>query len=324
MPENFIETKKLEVKPSYPPEKEAVINDLKAQLENLDSTEASFFENQINLQIALAEKMTEVQEFALAIGYLETALSTVKKQQTAVDLEGEIHFSMALNNFFLENIELAFEQFRQAISLFEKTNNSEKIGAAYRGIGNTYFQQKKWTKALENYQTGIAWDEKNNNLDELARTFYNIRLLLAEASSPRKTLQYYQRRQKEYEKAGKTSLLGYVEHEIALVYMQQENKKKAFAHFEKALTYKKEHEIEFEIDSTYYFLAGLYEDRDEDEKAFEYYTEALKMMFKLGNYQYAGTTVEWLKFSLDDSPNEAWRKQAEELLAEAEKLDSTD
>ncbi len=303
------------------------MNNIDADLNNQNSENENKVEEVVeNLLIkqTIDNKIVEAKTIALnakhneaivvLLDTLNMFLENAEKENLEIQIKANILLMLGNQYFMTEEFDYAEKYFNQVISLNEIDSSLKEIGRSYHSIGNIYALQKLWSKALENYELSIDKNEEANHLLGLGGTFHNIRIILSQTINIKKRLKYYKKRLKFYEKEGKNKLFGYFYHELALLYNDYGKKKNELEFLEKALASKLEHKIEYELANTYYFLAGFHDDNDDEDKAFEYYISALELMLKHSEFEYAGTTVQYLELSLDECTDNEQKQKAINLL----------
>lgn len=91
----------------------------------------------------------------------DEALTLLNKANALWPNQAKIYFEMGYANEQLDNYEQAAEQFKKAISLYED------YPLAYKELGNVYFFQKEFKKALDFYQ---SYADKEPNIK--SATYY--------------------------------------------------------------------------------------------------------------------------------------------------------
>ncbi len=269
----------------------------------------------IDQKINELKDLVENKNYEQASENLKIALDIFEKEHNLdSNIKANILFRLGNQNMFLKNHEEAEKYYLEVINWSEQNNISEEIGRAYHNLGNICASKESWNKALENYELAINYNEEIGNMEGLGVSFYNLRVVLTQTLNLKKRLNYYKKRLKFYEKEGKNKLFGFFYHELALLFNEYDKKDKEFDFLKKELENKIEFDIKFELTNTYYTLAGFYDNEDDEEKAFEYYTITLERMIANEEFEFAGSTTQYLELSLEDCENKELKQKAETLL----------
>ena len=127
------------------------------------------------------------KEYGPAMKYLEESYNLF------VELKDEERIIGSMNN--LGNINTEIQLFEKAIKYFSQASQlSEKLGIKFAdplvNLGNIYFRQENYERAVEQYEKGLAIErEKGNKLGTL-NILTNLGITYARAKQPRPAQQY--------------------------------------------------------------------------------------------------------------------------------------
>ncbi len=203
---------------------------------------------------------------------------------------GKMLFSIGNIYFYQRQWDKAVESYKKAIDWSEKTGNQSDLGTAYHQVGMVYAEQRQWEKALENYQQGLEWNEKTGNHYQLGSTFHQVGMVYAGQRQWEKALENYRQALEWNEKTGNHYALGATFHQVGMVYAGQRQWEKALENYQQALEWDEKTGNHYELGGTFHQVGNVYYYQRQWEKALENYQRALEWKEKTGNHYELGKT----------------------------------
>ena len=132
-------------------------------------------EEQIVLQINLADYHCSINEMGLALSHLKNALKTANVSNNT-NLKAELLESIGELYFQTDNLVTAAQYFRKALCLLEKQEeiNPYKTTNLFFNIGNYYSKLNNKDSALYYYNKALFISEKNHFKDRTSNTLYEL------------------------------------------------------------------------------------------------------------------------------------------------------
>lgn len=126
-------------------------------------------------------------DYSQALKYLEESHKLLVELQDRQKLVG------SLNNLGILNMDLSL--FDNALAYFKESYQlSDSLGAPFtdpmNNIGNVYFKQNNFDKAIEYYQKGLALERATNNRLGMLNTLTNIGIAYTKAEKPEPAQRY--------------------------------------------------------------------------------------------------------------------------------------
>jgi serine phosphatase RsbU (regulator of sigma subunit)/Tfp pilus assembly protein PilF len=189
---------------------------------------------------------------------------------------------IGLINFYLGNYVQAYQNWEQALKIFEETDDKKSIANMLSNLGVVYSTEGNDAKALEYYLKALKLAEEINDTIRKITTFNNIGLIYSKkpASENLALENYLQALQlseimEYYDGIGSSSL------NLGELYYKQENYSTALEYFEKSLSaYRNTNTVNITNALTY--IGKIYVIRKDYDAAIRYQEESLKIAEKLG------------------------------------------
>ncbi len=124
------------------------------------------------LLIGMARNM-ELSQRVDAMQIYKLALSYTKDTQR----RGELQDTIGLYNWHLGNFDEALNYFKQALAVFEKTNDSIWLGKIHNNIAVVTWGLGNSIEALKNYQAALIFRKANNDKAGVARVMNNMGII---------------------------------------------------------------------------------------------------------------------------------------------------
>jgi tetratricopeptide (TPR) repeat protein len=126
-------------------------------------------------------------DYSPALKYLE------ESHKLLVELNDQKKLVGSLNNLGILNMDLSL--YDNALAYFRESYQlSDSLGAPFtdpmNNIGNVYFKQNNFDKAIEYYQKGLALERSNNNRLGMLNTLTNIGIAYTKAEKPEPAQRY--------------------------------------------------------------------------------------------------------------------------------------
>lgn len=211
--------------------------------------------------------------------------------------------------------DLAIQNYKTSLSIYQKFQDSESIGDLFLNIGKVFENLNEPDSALSYYEMATSKYETLNNQVLLAEVYQNIGVIYNQVSSPEFALNYLQKAEKIYENTDHRNLSN-VYNSIGASYFSLKNYINALSYYEKSLQLAtQDHYLEVQHRATS-GLSETYAVLNDYENAFKYQTQFDMYKDSLYNIEKSKTIEELI------TKYETEKVEAENKLLIAEQAES--
>lgn len=181
------------------------------------------------------------------------------------------------------SLDSSFYYANEALSLAHIVQDKLGLSDSYNRIGNVYYFQQQYEKALEFYEKSLAARKSSNDQTGIANIYNNMATLYSETGNNEKALELYnQALSISISQNDKFNTASYYS-SIALTYEKMENSRKALEYFFKSLELTKELGKEDALARVYRSIGNIYSDISSWDMALNYFLDALEIYKKTNN-----------------------------------------
>jgi serine phosphatase RsbU (regulator of sigma subunit) len=214
----------------------------------------------------------------------QQALKTAKDDTNKVNTLNKL--SRQLNN--TGEHEKSFKYANEAITISQKLSFTKGTAIGYKNIGNIYFNQSNYPKALEYYLLSLKAFEEIGDKQGIGKCYGNLGNVSQYQNDYPKALEYYLQSLKAFEEIGDKQLIGASYNNIGEAYRNQSMFSKALEYDLKSLKIRQEIGDKQGIGNCYNNLGIIYKHQRDYSTALEYYSKALKIQSEIDNKQGLG------------------------------------
>ncbi|MGE0637422.1 MAG: tetratricopeptide repeat protein [Bacteroidia bacterium] len=237
-------------------QKLVLLNKLSAVLSGLNPDSAEYYANRA---LALARRMENKKEEALALKHLGWALSKQGDDQKAIGF------------------------YREGAVIAKEINDKIAQGEIYRSIGAAQYHFAEYDSALANYFIALELFKAAKDTTRFAGVLNNIGTVYYFTRRDSLAAQYYTEALEIYKRTEDEIGLAKQYGNLGLLYIRAEDTFKAIEYSVKSLEYYLETNEQAGIATSYLNLGVAYEQADKFDKALENVNKSLEIRTKLGD-----------------------------------------
>lgn len=209
--------------------------------------------------------------------------------------EASVSISLGQCYYLLGNLDDALEIYlkgKQNLTSFQSnvdnlTQKKEKLLSVFEGgIGNIYYEQANYSKALEYYFNALKIKLKIGDKRGEASNLGNIGLIYSEQQDYTKALEYYNRAILINKEIGNKNFLASNYVNVGNIYLDNRNYNEALHYFQESLTIQLELGNKAKQAIIYNNIGIVYDEQGDYNQALNYYQKALKINTELGSEKY--------------------------------------
>jgi tetratricopeptide (TPR) repeat protein len=170
----------------------------------------------------------------------------------------------------------------QGLMLYESIPDSAQIGAHYNVIGNIYFQQMNFEKALEYFQLAANTFSACGNGMQYAGSHGNMSNVYRVQGKFEKAITYSLIALETSKKLGDIKSIGMAHNNLGAIYSDLGQFGMAKAHLDTSIAIKTDLNDQKGLVSSYFTMVATMNGLNDEEKAVEYANEGLKLATGLG------------------------------------------
>jgi tetratricopeptide (TPR) repeat protein len=186
-------------------------------------------------------------------------------------------------NFKTGNYNKALNQYKNALTIYQKIENKKKIASTFNNIGIIYDRKGEYEKALEYLLKSLKIQESRGDRIEIAKNYLNIGLLHMRIGNYEKANSFYNKSLKIREELNDKKGLALTYNNMAILYYYMENYGKVRNYFEKAYNIYKGLNNKRRQAMTLSNLGEIYFEIGQLDKALESYKKCMEIEKKLKN-----------------------------------------
>jgi predicted ATPase len=178
--------------------------------------------------------------------------------------------------------EKAMQFCNTVLRVFEEYGCDEKDWAqVYHTMGNIYYSQREYERALESHEKSLEIREKLSDLEGMAMSYNNIGLIHKSRGSYETALEYHKKSLEIREKIGDQQGVAMCYNNIGLIYYSKGDWQDALKAYEKSLSIREKIDDKKGIATIYHNMSVIYDDMGEYDKALEYSEKAFQIREKI-------------------------------------------
>lgn len=235
----------------------------------------------------------EEVDFDISVSYLQRAVDLIKKYQSEnpgkpfseklLKQEAQALNKLAFFNLQYGDEDIALELYNRLLPLWESTQSVDNLANSYTHIGNIYYFQSKYTKALEAYSAGLAVATEADITERIANLSLNIGHVYYYMADYSTSMEFFQKAIKVYLQMGSPINMASAYLGMGNVFADIGMVDKALENYNKTLEIMQMHNATQNKESVYLSIGSLYYESNDLAKANEYYQLALDMAKENGN-----------------------------------------
>ncbi len=209
---------------------------------------------------------------------------TISKANKALKIAVKINYTngiaesyrvIGVGNSYKNSIDIAIENYLNALSYFKKNKNLEGEAKVYNNIGNLY-RDIDYTKSLENFEKSLKIATKLNIKDLIAGLKLNIGTAYQQRKNYSKALSYYLESLSMFESLNNKIGIIQSHQNLGVLYLNLRDFKSAEVHLTDALKKSKEEKLNNSIAAINLTLSSVHIAQSKFEEAEKTITEGLK------------------------------------------------
>ncbi|MCC6180915.1 MAG: tetratricopeptide repeat protein [Bacteroidia bacterium] len=271
-----------------------VIDSVKSILkQHLNSTKSKKDTTTLNLYQQLGELYEEldldsaIHHYSLARICAQSLHDNLKEASISISL-GQCYY---LFGNYDESLKIYLKGKENLKTFQSKTEDSnlkkEKLLSIFDGgIGNIYYEQANYTKALEFYFNALKIKLKIGDKRGQASNLGNIGLIYSEQQDYAKALEYYNRAIVLNKETGNMKFLASNYVNVGNIYLDKLNYNEALHYFQESLSIQKKLGNKSKQAIIYNNIGIVYDEQGDYKKALDFYQNALKINTELGSEKY--------------------------------------
>ncbi len=229
----------------------------------------------------MGEAKINLEDYYQAKKYLTDAIGYFTNETPKI--LGDCYYLLAKAEYYLAEYEEANKNYREAITLFEKTNDQRRIANTLQNIGLLYHELDDLDKASQYYKAALDINEELKNDTNIAGLYQNLGIIHYRNKNFDTALDFYEKSIHMYQQLADTQNIAITFSNIGLIQLQQEYYDEAFN------TFKKSYDL---FENTGYRLGKMWARHNmgtaklwqrEYTPAEKYYKESLAQAYALNN-----------------------------------------
>lgn len=180
--------------------------------------------------------------------------------------------------------------YEDALLKFESRNELKEAGKVSELLGELYFRNGEWEKAIGYYQKSLGIKEKIGDEYGAAQTYGNLGNVRAKMGEWKQAIELFQKGLETFEKLGDVHGAAQTYNNLGLVYSDMGEWIKAIDYYRKSIAIKEKLGDAQGAAHTFNNLGLVYGKMNEWTKAIELYQKSLETFEKLGDIQGAAQT----------------------------------
>jgi len=231
------------------------------------------------------KQLTTVAEH-ITHGNFHTKINVNTRDEISVLAESfkNLLVTLRLGNrsYYKGDLKRALENYKEALALFETTDNQKGIGMCYNNIGNIYRTWGEYALAKDYFNKAIKIGKQTNDMDGLASRLNNMGILLKAQGNNRTAFNYYKSALDIDNKLNDHKSISMRLNNIGLTYLDSDINQ-AISYFERALSIDEKYQHKRGKGNTLNNLGQGYLRKRNYRKALDHLEKALVIGEKLGD-----------------------------------------
>ncbi len=223
--------------------------------------------------------------------YYKIGLKSLKKlESTMENKEKMVNILLNLGDIYkvIGEIDIALEQYNNAVSISREINKDKQEVNSYIKIGEIKSERNEWGKAIEKFEKGLKISEKGNNVKGMAEAYKNIGYVHWRKADFDKSLDYFNKTMECAKKIKDTGLIAYTNLRIGTVYSGEGEKEKGIEYLQKSIDLSEKHGDFYTMAAAYNNIGEIYRLEEKYDKAIWYYKKQIEVAEKIGYIRLQG------------------------------------
>lgn len=189
---------------------------------------------------------------------------------------------------FVGNWSEAITNYQQAVKLWRKLQNHTYLARSLYDLGNVYSMKSEFSLAQQMYEEAGAILKPTSNVTDKAKVSHNLGVLFYRQEKWAKAEDAFSEIDSiELREQNEFDLLASFYNNLGNVYLKMERWEKASEYLNLAIEIFRQRDNELELGNSLGTLASVYEQDDKQEKALQLYEEAIKLLQRFPESQWA-------------------------------------
>lgn len=265
------------------------VDSLKALLEHTDNDEGKL---KITTQLS---KLTSADNPLMALGYAEKSVKLANAIKSD-SLINKANLDLATVYLILENYPQSLQLYYNVIKNVQKNPNPNILFKAYSSLGNIYFSQKDYKKAIKNYNKVLEYlgSKTERNIERKAGILNNIGASYESMKQFDKAAAYYKEALILSKKINDQKNIANILNNQGSVYQQLGKKELALTHYLEALDIRKRTNNKVGLARSNNKLGQYYYELKDYKTAERYFNEAINLGRSVGSLQILSQASSYL------------------------------
>jgi serine phosphatase RsbU (regulator of sigma subunit) len=222
-----------------------------------------------------------VSMYENAIKYAEQAKDIAAKLSNQKEVGNSFNI-IGDARWYEGNYVAAFNNYFEALRVFEKTGDKLDIANCNRNIGWIYINQQEYDKALDYFQKTLIVSEELNKKDYVGMICGDMGSLYLRTKNYTKSLEYYKASLKIYTELGDKHNIGIHTINIGSIYDLTGNYKRALYYYIKGSEMAKAENDILAFVVSNYNIGNIYTKQGDFDAASDYFDQAIKLAQEIG------------------------------------------
>lgn len=229
----------------------------------------------------VADTYVDLKSFTKASEYYKLSIDLYKKLGSPSE-EAESYWDLGYNLGQNERqYEEGIKNYRIAYTLYMSVGDSVNASVMLSNIGQNYWSELKYDKAIESHQAAIDLASRCKNYKQVASSWSKLATLYTESNNPIGTTEALNNAVAALQFVNDSTLLSTVYNDLGASYGKAKNYEKSFDAYNKAISIRKALKDSLNWASSIHSLAGIYQSKMEYKEAVTQYNQALSIQRKI-------------------------------------------
>jgi signal transduction histidine kinase/predicted negative regulator of RcsB-dependent stress response len=250
------------------------------QINDKEKTEVLIELSKLSLGISSEKSL----EFALQALDLSVEMKDDTIRRIVLKTLGDVYFNSC-------KYEEALRYHKDALILFELSDDRAEVAMRYDNIGTDYYELSSYDMAMEFQQKALKIFEELQNLKDFGMSSNRIGLIYWKVSNFDKALEYFQRSLKALENIDDKKGIAILLNNIGLIYYEVKDNDKALEYYAKSLIYMKDNADKDGVAMVQNNIGLILYELNDFEESLKCYHESLNLSEEIGNKKATTNTL---------------------------------
>ena len=221
-------------------------------------------------------------DLTIAESYLNKAHTVLRELGNQYD-QATVFNDLGINNAMKGNSDLALENFKSSLELYEELENASSSIKLYNNIGQILWQKGELEEALNHYMRGQDLSEKAGQKRFSAALLLNIGLINESKGDLDLALDYFQQSLPLFVELSRSDEIAICQNNLGRVYQAKGELDIALEYYEKSLAYFEEIDNKYEMGASYHNISSIYREKGDYMETATQLSKSLIIKEELGN-----------------------------------------